>query len=107
MHNARLTAVSGGGSSEDGDQEAGSNPAKWTGSAEAYVREEVLDHTGSDGLDRLVKTEIILPGNLPVTVEPEDTLTYTPFGGEPVTRKAEAVIDQRLVGTLKVALYAG
>lgn len=101
--NATLTAVSGGGLSEDdgGSYTGSADSAKWTGSADAYVSEEVLTDVDATGLNEAKRTFIVIPGDLQPTfvLRPEDTVTYT-YAGASHTREIEDFAARLLAGHL-------
>lgn len=103
-HNARFTKVAGGGFSEDFAAAAGDDAARWTGDIEAYVREQVLTDTTGGSVNELKQTVVVIPRNLGVTVEPEDTVTFE-RDGEAVTRRVRQVADLQPVGTLRLYLH--
>jgi hypothetical protein len=102
--NAILTQIAGGGLSEDdgGATPAGADTAKWTGTASAYVHEEVLAVAGPAGLNEARQTYIVIPGNFApdVTILPEDTITFT-YDGTSRTRIVRQIERHTLPGHLK------
>lgn len=75
--NARLTSIARDGYTEDYDTASGTPDAIWTGNVDAYVQSKLMSAFNDRGeLNRAMVVTLIIPGDLPVMVEPGDTLTY-------------------------------
>jgi hypothetical protein len=68
------------------------------------VVDELVDQTTPAGLSRLKKTYIVVPGNLDVDFELDDTLTYEQFG-ETFTRKVQQIEPHKLLGVIRLHFY--
>lgn len=75
--NAQLISVSRGGFTEDYDRGAGSNTPVWQGSMDCYIQRKVVSNFNDRGsLDRMLEVTLYVPGDLPVKLEPGDTVVY-------------------------------
>jgi hypothetical protein len=75
--NASLLAVYRGGFSEDYDRPAGSTTPIWQGNIDAYSQRRIVSNFNASGeLQRVLEVTLIISGDLPITLEPGDTLTY-------------------------------
>jgi hypothetical protein len=83
FHNAYLTAIKGGGTSEDYDADEGAGTPKWSGEAQAHVVEEVVEVPNAGGaLNEFRRTYVSVPST--VRPSPEltsgDTIVFTKDG---------------------------
>lgn len=73
--NATLTAVKGGGFSEDYDTAAGADTTKWQGEADAWVHDTMaLASDLAGGRNLTTATYVVLPGGLAPKITAGDTL---------------------------------
>lgn len=101
--NAQLALIAGSGSSEDYDASVGAQTTKWSGSADAYVGEEVLDQVTGNRLDTLKQDYVSFIAGL-ADVQPDDYLTWT-HAGVSVTRKVKTVLRREVLGTVVVHVW--
>lgn len=89
--NARLTAVTGKGFSEDWDSAGTSGTTRWSGKADAYVQAESTDVRDGQRDSVVITRSVVLPSGVPVQVG--DTLALT-WQKTSVTWPVLAVIER-------------
>ena len=73
--NARLTAVTARGFSEDWDATETAGSSRWTGRADAYVQTDDRQERDGSRDSRVQTRTVVLPSGIPV--QPGDTLALT------------------------------
>jgi hypothetical protein len=91
--NARLLAITGPGSSEDFDRDAGTNgPVKWHGSSDAYYNEKIrVSLSATPGsITRAKDITLSIPGDLrpSVQIHSGDTVTFL-YQGQTLSGKVQ------------------
>lgn len=104
QHNAHLTRIAGGGTSEDYDQPAGSDTARWTGSEEAHVTELVVEQVDGTGLNQVKETRVLIPSTVQVVPDTGDTVTYSVNGTE-TSREVQQVEDHSSLGFYRLRFW--
>lgn len=101
--NATLTQLAGGGGSEDFDQVAGVDPARWSGSVDAYYQER-RDRVYGDNITSVVLRRSLIVANsaLPLDVEEGDTVTFR-FRGQLRSGRVQLIERRDLVAAGDVA----
>lgn len=113
VRNATILKIAGGGTSEDYDEPAGADTAKWEGRRDAQLLEQALSDVepgpgrpGGSGsgaaLDELVRTRLIFDAAL-ATVVPGDSVTFR-HRGVVATREVLTVVTPEPLGTVHVTL---
>lgn len=76
QRNAILTAIAGGGTTEDYDSPAGADDPKWEGEADAWVHDSARAGSDLGGGFNLVKTTwVVIPGELAPFVAMGDSVS--------------------------------
>lgn len=105
-HNARLSAVSSSGGSEDYDLTSSATlVGKWAGDAEALIVEHVVAVQNGERLDQVKQTHMEIPANLGVDVAPDDLVTFTDREGRVGTRRVQQVQTPQLVGVIRLFFW--
>lgn len=94
--NATITAVAGGGASEDFRNDAGASPTKWEGEAGAYYTERRTQRQTAEGLDVVIERRLIVETRNPSVVYAEgDDVVWTPEGEAARTDEIREIIRRR------------
>lgn len=90
--NARITAVTGKGYSEDWDS-AGTTAAsaRWTGVADAFVVDERRNVYDGERASTVVTRSVVVPAELDVRIGDSLTMTYQ---GAPLTLRVKGLVEQ-------------
>lgn len=106
-HNAYLTAVQGGGLSENYDADETAGSSLWSGEAEIFVYDElvtVLAGGPTPGrLDELSQTRMKIPSNLGLAITSEHTVVYVK-DGVTHTRRVRDVKEYTHFGMVELRL---
>jgi ribosomal protein S28E/S33 len=74
--NARLTAVTGRGYSEDWDAAGTAGSTRWSGQADAYVQTQAQEVRDGGRDSTVITRSVVLPSEVPVEVGDTLALTY-------------------------------
>jgi hypothetical protein len=80
LPNATLTAVNGPGFKADYDRDAAPGAVKFTGAAQAYFSEQILEQVGNQE-DVIIRRSVVVDSHLDIDWEINDTVTVERDGG--------------------------
>lgn len=92
-HNAHLTTINGQASIPDPvlDIPGGPGAAKWTGDAQALLRDQTVEEVRGNMRILLREVQVELPTNIPYEPQNNDLLTFVTNEGETVTLEVRTV----------------
>lgn len=98
--NATLTAIKGGGFSENYDQNESGDTTRWSGSEPVYVGEERLTEQGRR-LEHTSRAYVAIPQSLGIAVKQGDAVFFT-HKSQPKERAVDDIRDLDLAGVTRL-----
>lgn len=89
--NARLTAVTRKGYSEDWDDAGTSGSSRWTGISDAYISDDQRNTYDSGRASKVISRSVIVPSG--ISVEVGDTLTIS-YKGATISPAVKGILQQ-------------
>lgn len=113
LANAVLTAINQGGTADDYDTPATGGAARWTGSVDIYVAEQILqaESPPSAGdlaprdVDEVLTARLEIPAWVGAQIQRGDSLTFT-YESATKVRTVRNIIRAPFVGRVRVTLEA-
>lgn len=88
---------------EDYDQPAGEGAARWSGTAVAYLSDELVEDAADGRVDVLRKSTIVVPAHVATAAQTGDTITFA-YAGATQTRAIQSILIDSFLGRARLAL---